>query len=514
MHRSLQAPGSLVAVTASKVPETAFALVCVLSGCAAPAAGPPPPSQPAVVAVPTPSAGAPASPPPGEVWVAADRLATIELTTPRRPADVALAVARARVAIDEAHAMHVRCARSGTVRSIAAVAGAHVRSGDELLVLDVNDARGPAVAAAAARLAAASRARARVEELWSMRAASTSDREAAAADHERAARALFDARRASRTGTARVSPLSGQDGEVVRVLVQPGQQVLGEQDDHAFATELVVVADPAYVVVVADDVPRGVRAGAHASFRADGLPDVVFECNVATSTADPALRCPLPDPTRRLRPGTHGRLLLTVADAPGLAIPRAALVRDGAAVLVRGAAAPDGRVRFVETPVSVAFDGGRDAPVVTVTGLTGDESLLADASQASALPSHRFVWAGPTDEMVFASSEGVNVLVDVAVTVRVDSPQALASSLGAHDVADAAPVVRTAVREALFLEGSRRTILDVILRPSELVAAATAECRRRLADRGLGVVSVEILGDMRIPDEIRRALERARAVAP
>jgi hypothetical protein len=308
-------------------------------------------------------------------------MAKIGLASPRAPGEVALVVVRARVALDQVHTTHVRSERSGTVKSVAVVAGGRVASGDELLVIDRDVGGGKAALAAAARLTAASHARARMEELWKVHAASTGDRERAVADHERAVRALLDARRASRTATVRVSPLAGQDGEVVRVLMHPGDRVLGAEDDPSFPTELLVVADSGHVTAVADDVPRGVRAGAHGSFLGNATPDAAFDCAAETSDEDPMLRCPFADPTHRVLPGMNGLLSLTVSDALGLAIPRAALVNGGAEVLVRRGNAPDGGARFVMAKVSVAFDGGPDAAFVTVTGLAADDVVVADASQ-------------------------------------------------------------------------------------------------------------------------------------
>jgi hypothetical protein len=249
------------------------------------------------------------------------------------------------------------------------------------MVIERDVGSGRAVQAAAARLAEASHLRARMEELWKMNAASSADRERAVADHERAVRGLLDARRASRTATVRVSPLAGEGGEVVRVLVHPGDRVLGVEDDRSFPSELVVLADSARVTAVADDVPRGVRAGAHGTFVGDATPDAAFDCAAETSDEDPMLRCPFGDATHRVLPGMQGLLSLTVSDAMGLAVPSAALVNGGTEVLVRRGTAPDGEARFVKAKVTVAFDGGSHAAFVTVTGLAADDVVVADASQ-------------------------------------------------------------------------------------------------------------------------------------
>jgi hypothetical protein len=137
--------------------------------------------------------------------------------------------------------------------------------------------------------------------------------------------------------------------------------------------------DPNRVLIVADRVPPGAAVGERVSFQVASIPGVAFQGHVDAIAPDRAtLRAGMMNRDRRLQPGMPGEMRIDHAGVPGLELPRAAILPDGAVLVVAGSL-PDGRVRFVERPVTIAFDGG--ARSVTVTGLEPATQIAAEASQ-------------------------------------------------------------------------------------------------------------------------------------
>jgi biotin carboxyl carrier protein len=142
--------------------------------------------------------------------------------------------------------------------------------------------------------------------------------------------------------------------------------------------DLVVVSDLDRVIVAADNMPLGIAGGAHASFAIPSPANRSYELVLAGISPDvPHLRGALQNADHTLQPGDTGTLSIVKRDAPGFVVPRTALLPGGHAVLVRRGNAPDGRARFVETPVTVGFDAG--GPVLAVEGLGKTDSVVVDA---------------------------------------------------------------------------------------------------------------------------------------
>jgi biotin carboxyl carrier protein len=143
--------------------------------------------------------------------------------------------------------------------------------------------------------------------------------------------------------------------------------------------DLVVISDLGLVIIAADNMPLGIAGGARARFTLPSRPDTAFELTLAGMSPDvPHLRGAMQNPDHALQPGDTGTLAITKRDAPGFVVARTALLPGGHAVLVRRDDAPDGRARFVETPVTVSFDAG--GPALAVEGLSEGDSVVTDAS--------------------------------------------------------------------------------------------------------------------------------------
>jgi len=143
--------------------------------------------------------------------------------------------------------------------------------------------------------------------------------------------------------------------------------------------DLVVLSDMDRVIVAADDMPVGVAGGAPATFRLPSLAARTWATKLAGISPDvPHLRAAVDNHDHVLQPADTGTLAIVKKDAPGFVVPRAALLPGGGAVLVRRGDAPDGRARFVETPVKRAFDAG--GQVLAVEGLAAGDVVVADAA--------------------------------------------------------------------------------------------------------------------------------------
>ena len=174
------------------------------------------------------------------------------------------------------------------------------------------------------------------------------------------------------TASGPVTLKSPSDGEVVLV----GTAQASKVDE---ARDLVVVSDLTRVIVAADNMPLGIAGGAHAQFRTDSQPNKVYELKLAGISPDvPHLRGALENTDHSLQPGDTGKLSIWKKDAQGFVVWRTALLPGGRAVLVRRGDAPDGRARFVETPVTVTFDAG--GSVLAVDGLKEGDTFVGDVS--------------------------------------------------------------------------------------------------------------------------------------
>jgi biotin carboxyl carrier protein len=174
------------------------------------------------------------------------------------------------------------------------------------------------------------------------------------------------------TTSGSVTLKAPSDGEVVLVGTAQASKVDATRD-------LVVISDLSRVIVAADNMPLGIPGGAHAQFRTDSQPNKVYELKLAGISPDvPHLRGALDNTEHGLQPGDTGKLSIWKKDAQGFVVWRTALLPGARAVLVRRGDAPDGRARFVETPVTVTFDAG--GSVLAVDGLKDGDTFVGDLS--------------------------------------------------------------------------------------------------------------------------------------
>ena len=309
---------------------TLLATLAACGNAAEPARSPEHPVQVDVPARPaSPAASAATTPalpaaPPGEHWLSVEDAARVV---------VAGAASRgyllaAKVSVDEQHGAHMHSPRSGTVTTIGVTPGQRVKAGAPLLTIDTG------------------------------------------------------AGAAGKTITIK-SPIAG---EVIAIAVAQGGAVTGAEAGAREATELVFVADLDRVVLTTTAAPPGQRVGATVSFRVPEMADRVFQGEVSWVADDGSqLRTAMANADHTLHLGMSGTLLLEQENA-GRIIPRTALQvgspAAGAAprpsvVIVKRGNTPDGRVRFVETPAALVFDGG--ASSVTVSGLVADLAVVTDA---------------------------------------------------------------------------------------------------------------------------------------
>ncbi len=326
---------------------------------------------------------APATPPPPEVGVFTAAVADLPLQrelsgrlSPYRSADV-----RARV--------------PGVVQKRVYTEGAEVREGDVLFVIDpaqLQAALGTAqasLAQAQANFANAKTAADRARQLAPTQFISQSDidnalaAERSAAAAVQAGRAAVDAARIN-LGYATVrAPISGIAGK---------QQVTeGALVGQGTATLLTTVdqVDPLYVnfSISVSELER-IRS---AVATRDGEAEVVVRLpdgrehpqrgvlDFTSDVVDPAtgavsLRARIPNPDKRLLPGTYVTLVATLGTQPGVfAIPQAAVLRDanGPYVLVVGS---DGKVARKNVQAASASGGNW---IVTEGIAAGDQVIVA-----------------------------------------------------------------------------------------------------------------------------------------
>jgi multidrug efflux pump subunit AcrA (membrane-fusion protein) len=305
-------------------PRLAFLVSVPLATLAACAGDPPLPPAPLTVAVPVPAAPSSVpSPPPGEHWLTASAAAGIG--TEHAAAVASLSVA-AHVDLDEHHRATVHAARSGVVAAIPVRPGQRVKKGD--LLFSISHAALPA----------------------------------------EPVRALIE-------------------GEIDSIDVHLGDAVTGAEASGKEATKLGAVVDLSQVIVVAVPPPSSLL-GARAEFSPEAYPNRRYDGAVTFIAPDgQKLQVRMENPDHALRPGMHGSLSVQLPEhAPlpfeGVVVPRSALVGGASRVLVKGEPTPDGHVSFVETPVTIAFDGG--GPTVVVTGLTKGAEFVWRAAAVDA----------------------------------------------------------------------------------------------------------------------------------
>jgi cobalt-zinc-cadmium efflux system membrane fusion protein len=343
----------------------------------------------------------PVAPPPGEAWLAPDkaRLAGIAAAPVRVEELGRVLAATGRIAFDDQRVTHVFSPVTGRVVRLVAAPGQRVRKGDPLVIIASPDL-GSAVsdfAKAQAALAQAEREHRRQQELLAAHASAQRDFEAAEAA-ERQARAelgraeekarLLGGGSLARGVTQQFILRSPLTGEVIARAANPGVEVQGQYAGGT-AVELYTVGELDRVWALADvfeiDLGR-LEIGAPVEVEVVAYPGRRFPGRVdwISGAVDPAtrtakVRCALANPDRALKPEMYASVAIRVPGRMALAIPRAALLRQGEQTVVfrELGRAPDGRLRFQRWPVKVDDEGGDDL-VAVLSGLTlGDRVVTS-----------------------------------------------------------------------------------------------------------------------------------------
>jgi cobalt-zinc-cadmium efflux system membrane fusion protein len=308
-------------------------------------------------------------------------------------------IAAGRVTFDDQHVAHVLSPVSGRVVSVLAPVGAKVRRGDALARIDSPELGSADADLTKAQAAhdAAEREFQRQRELVGAKAAAQRDLEAAESNARQAAAELSRARsKATLLGVKQESKdetfvlRAPIDGEVISRSVNPGSEVQGQYAGGA-PPELFTIGQLESVWVLADvfemDLSRvhlrdpvDVEVVAYPGQRFQGRVEwIAAAVDPATRTAK--VRVTLANPQGALKPEMYATVAIHVPGRPALAVPRAALLRQGAQTVVfreLGATAR-GDLRFARWPVKVD-DEGEDRPLPVLEGLKpGDRVVTSGA---------------------------------------------------------------------------------------------------------------------------------------
>jgi cobalt-zinc-cadmium efflux system membrane fusion protein len=318
--------------------------------------------------------------------------------------------ASGRIAFDDQRVTHVFSPVTGRVERLLAQPGQRLRRGDPLALIESPDV-GSALADAAkaqAALAAAARELARQRELFAVRATAQRDLEAAESN-ERQARAEREraekrARLLGGGGTGRggaggdpagrvtqaFTLRSPIDGEVIARTANPGVEVQGQYAGGT-AVELFTIGKLDRVWAIADvfeaDLGR-VATGAEVTVEVVAFPGRAFAGRIdwISSAIDPAtrtakVRCAIDNADRALKPEMYATVAIRVPGLRALALPRAALLRQGDQTLVfrEAGRAPDGLLRFERRPVKVD-DEGNDGAIRVLSGLAPGDRVVSSGA--------------------------------------------------------------------------------------------------------------------------------------
>jgi cobalt-zinc-cadmium efflux system membrane fusion protein len=327
-----------------------------------------------------------ADPPAGEVWITAAQSQGMKLkveTVDERSVDDTI-VSSGRIAFDDTRVAHIFSPVTGRVTQIAANLGQRVKKGDPLVLVESPDVgvASSDLSKAQADVIAAEHDLARQKELLDAHATSTHDYEQAEDQYRKAKAELDRARQkvallhggfdsVSQTYTVR-API---EGEVVARNVAPGVEIQGQYGGGS-AVELFTVGELDKVWVVADvyemDLGR-IKVGSKVNVRVISQANRVFSGKVdwLARVLDPQtrtarVRCTFDNADRALLPEMYATVEITVDEHKALAVPHSALVRLGeqTVVFVEKGTAPDGRVRYVRTPVTAdEQEGAQIVPV-------------------------------------------------------------------------------------------------------------------------------------------------------
>jgi hypothetical protein len=328
-------------------------------------------------------------PPIGERWLTEDEVDDLEIVTVAPPRSDDVRILDAEIALDESRVTRPRAPRSGVVRSMAAAVDARVDAGAKLAEIAVDEVAGnpPALARARADLGAADHEMRRATELYRVHALSTRDFEEARARYDAAIRAFVATRKQLRVRTSVVVVPSPVRGSVLGLSIMVGDAEIGDDDSQGRGSEIAAIGDLDRVLITASPSDtKGIVRGARASFRMQSAPNKIWVLAIDLADDEPRVRGSVNNQDLALRPGAVGKLAVEIPRAPGLEIPRAALVGgDEPRVLVKRGAAPNGRVRFVETSVTILGDG-MSVLFVRVDGLSNGDEIVADAARVGGAP--------------------------------------------------------------------------------------------------------------------------------
>ncbi len=342
-------------------------------------------------------------PPPDQAWLTPEQVRRAGIRIERveaRDVPDALAVG-GRLAFDDLRVTHVFSPVSGRVTRVLASPGQRVARGAPLAAIlspDVGAAMSD-VMKAEADLAQADHEYRRRQELYEARAGARKDLEAAEGAFRKARAELDRANertRLLRTGsfdrvTQEFVLTAPIDGEVVARNVNPGMEVQGQYSGASSAPELFTVGDTSRLWVLADvyemDLPL-VREGQAVSVQIAAFPGRTFSGTLAwvADVLDPQLRAAhvraeVDNRDRLLRPEMYEAVTIEVPGRHVVAVPRRALLRDGADTVVfvdRGASA-DGRRVFQRRKVSA--DEGRAGGLVPVaSGLAPGDAVVVEGA--------------------------------------------------------------------------------------------------------------------------------------
>jgi len=335
---------------------------------------------------PKPTAAISADAPAGEVWITSQQATGMKLkveTVEEKSVDDTI-ISSGRIAFDDTRVAHIFSPVTGRVTSIQGQLGARVKKGDPLINVESPDVgvASSDLGKAQADVIAAEHDLARQKELLDANATSKHDYEAAEDSYRKAKAELDRARQkvsllhggfdsVSQTYTVR-API---EGEIVSRNVAPGVEIQGQYGGGS-AVELFTVGELDKVWVVADvyemDLGR-IKSGSRVHVKVISQPGRVFEGKVdwLSRVLDPQtrtarVRCTFENADRALLPEMYATVEITVDEHKALAVPHSAIVRLGeqTVVFVEKGTAPDGRVRYVRTPISAdEQEGAQIVPV-------------------------------------------------------------------------------------------------------------------------------------------------------
>ena len=346
--------------------------------------------------------------PPGEAWLSPQQLSSGQIVTaPVEEREVGGEITTSgRVAFDDLRVAHVFSPVSGRVVEISAHPGQKVARGAPLAIIDSPDL-GSALAdvdKAEADLIAAQHELTRQTALVEAQAGARRDLESAT-DNERKARAevqrarartrLFHGDSAGSVQGQRYILRAPIGGEVISRAVNPGVEVQGQYGGGT-AVELFTIGSIDQVWILADvfetDLAK-VVPGAALSASVPAYEGRVFTGRVdwISPALDPAtrtarVRCVLKNEHGELRPEMYATVRIASGVRSSLAIPRAAVLRQGEQtwVFTQLGRTEHGMVRFTRKQVQLDDAGGDLLPVLS--GLARGETVVtAGAIQLSGI---------------------------------------------------------------------------------------------------------------------------------